>query len=59
MGLVRILFLSLPLTRIILLDNYRGKPGPRSADLSAIMDSSSLMVQAADLNLRLMKWRMW
>ena len=37
----------------------RGKPGPRSADLSAIMDSCSLMAQASDLNLRLMKWRMW
>ena len=38
---------------------HSGKPGPRSADMSAIMDGSSLMAQAADLNLRLMKWRMW
>ena len=35
--------------------NERGKPGPRVADLSAAMDSSRLMEQAVDLNLRLMK----
>lgn len=37
----------------------RGKPGPRVADLSQTMDSSYLMAQAVDLNLRLMKWRLW
>lgn len=39
--------------------NERGKAGPRQADLSSTMDSKSLMTQAVDLNLRLMKWRMW
>jgi ubiquitin-like modifier-activating enzyme ATG7 len=39
--------------------NERGKPGPRSADLKGTMDSTTLMSQAVDLNLRLMKWRMW
>jgi ubiquitin-like modifier-activating enzyme ATG7 len=38
---------------------YRGKPGPRVADLSQALDSSYLMAQAVDLNLRLMKWRLW
>ena len=37
----------------------RGKPGPRVADLSQSMDSRFLMRQAVDLNLRLMKWRVW
>ncbi len=37
----------------------RGKPGPRVADLSQALDSSYLMAQAVDLNLRLMKWRLW
>ncbi len=37
----------------------RGKPGPRIADLSQALDSRFLMSQAVDLNLRLMKWRMW
>ena len=38
---------------------FRGRPGPRVADLSALLDSSLLMNQAVDLNIRLMKWRMW
>lgn len=37
----------------------RGRPGPRVADLSQAMDSRYLMAQAVDLNLRLMKWRLW
>ena len=39
--------------------NDRGKPGPRTADLGAIMNSEKLMEQAVDLNVRLMKWRQW
>lgn len=38
---------------------YRGRPGPRLADLSSVLDSHLLMKQAVDLNLRLMKWRLW
>jgi ubiquitin-like modifier-activating enzyme ATG7 len=38
---------------------FRGKPGPRVADISALLNSALLMKQAVDLNLRLMKWRMW
>jgi len=37
----------------------RLKPGPRVADLSSVLSSEILMAQAVDLNLRLMKWRMW
>lgn len=39
--------------------NERGKSGPRMADLSSVLDSSRLMSQAVDLNVKLMKWRMW
>ena len=39
--------------------NERNKPGPKVADLRATLDSKRLMSQAVDLNLRLMKWRMW
>ena len=39
--------------------NERGKPGARLADLSASMNSKLVMAQAVDLNLRLMRWRMW
>lgn len=42
-----------------LCDTTRGKAGPRAADLRATLDSKRLMAQAVDLNLRLMKWRMW
>mmetsp|Transcript_19989 Transcript_19989/g.47728 ORF Transcript_19989/g.47728 Transcript_19989/m.47728 type:complete len:752 (-) Transcript_19989:86-2341(-) len=38
--------------------NPRGKPGPRPADLRPLLDPHHLAVQAADLNLKLMKWRM-
>ena len=38
--------------------NTRGKPGPRSVNLRPLMDSTHLAIQAADLNLKLMKWRM-
>ena len=38
--------------------NVRGKLGPRSVNLSATMDPVRLAETSADLNLRLMKWRM-
>lgn len=40
-------------------ESSRGKPGPRMADLSNTLDGRYLMAQAVDLNLSLMKWRMW
>jgi ubiquitin-like modifier-activating enzyme ATG7 len=39
--------------------NSRGKPGPRVADLSSAMDPRHLLQQAVDLNLQLMRWRLW
>lgn len=39
--------------------NDRGKPGPRVADLGAVMNSEKLMEQAVDLNVKLMRWRQW
>jgi ubiquitin-like modifier-activating enzyme ATG7 len=38
--------------------NARAKPGPRSVNLRPLLDPHHLAVQAADLNLKLMKWRM-
>lgn len=38
--------------------NARAKPGPRWVDLRPLLDSHHLAIQAADLNLKLMKWRM-
>lgn len=38
--------------------NARAKPGPRSVNLRPLLDPNHLAIQAADLNLRLMKWRM-
>jgi ubiquitin-like modifier-activating enzyme ATG7 len=38
--------------------NARGKPGPRWVNLRPLLDPHHLAVQAADLNLKLMKWRM-
>eukprot|EP00978_Attheya_sp_CCMP212_P029688 scaffold106227_cov30-Attheya_sp.AAC.2 len=38
--------------------NARGKPGPRWVNLRPLLDSRHLSIQAADLNLKLMKWRM-
>ena len=38
--------------------NVRGKPGPRWVNLRPLLDSNHLASQAADLNLKLMKWRM-
>jgi ubiquitin-like modifier-activating enzyme ATG7 len=38
--------------------NSRGKPGPRWVNLRPLMDENHLAIQAADLNLKLMKWRM-
>jgi ubiquitin-like modifier-activating enzyme ATG7 len=38
--------------------NTRNKPGPRWVNLKPLLDSNHLAVQAADLNLKLMKWRM-
>ncbi|KAL3914514.1 MAG: hypothetical protein SGILL_006075, partial [Bacillariaceae sp.] len=38
--------------------NARQKPGPRSVNLRPLLDQNHLAIQAADLNLKLMKWRM-
>lgn len=38
--------------------NNRSKTGPRSVNLRPLLDSNHLAIQAADLNLKLMKWRM-
>ena len=38
--------------------NARNKPGPRWVNLKPLLDSNHLAIQAADLNLKLMKWRM-
>jgi ubiquitin-like modifier-activating enzyme ATG7 len=38
--------------------NLRGKSGPRLVDLRPLLDQNHLAIQAADLNLKLMKWRM-
>lgn len=38
--------------------NERGKYGPMSADLSAMMDPVKLAEQGIELNLKLMKWRL-
>ena len=38
--------------------NPRGRPGPRSIHLRPLLDETHLAIQAADLNLQLMKWRM-
>jgi ubiquitin-like modifier-activating enzyme ATG7 len=38
--------------------NVRGKPGPRWMNLQPLLDPTHLAIQAADLNLKLMKWRM-
>lgn len=38
--------------------NARQKPGPRWVNLKPLLDQNHLAIQAADLNLKLMKWRM-
>jgi ubiquitin-like modifier-activating enzyme ATG7 len=38
--------------------NARNKPGPQLVNLRPLLDSQHLAIQAADLNLKLMKWRM-
>ena len=38
--------------------NARGKLAPRSVNLQPLLDERHLAIQAADLNLKLMKWRM-
>ena len=38
--------------------NARSKPGPRWVNLRPLLDTKHLAIQAADLNLKLMKWRM-
>lgn len=38
--------------------NARQKPGPRFVNLRPLLDQNHLAIQAADLNLKLMKWRM-
>lgn len=53
-------FVSYDASDLIIMSVYtRGKPGPRLADLSSLLDSRRLMTQAVDLNLRLMRWRLW
>jgi len=37
--------------------NVRGRPGPRTVNLSPLLSPQHLSAQASDLNLRLMKWR--
>jgi len=37
--------------------NARGRPGPRSVDLSSALDPARLAADALALNLRLMRWR--
>ena len=37
--------------------NTRGRPGPRTVNLSPLLSPQHLAAQASDLNLRLMKWR--
>ena len=37
--------------------NARGRPGPRTVNLSPLLSPQHLSAQASDLNLRLMKWR--
>ena len=37
--------------------NARGRPGPRTVNLSPLLSPAHLAAQASDLNLRLMKWR--
>jgi len=39
--------------------NQRGKPGPRSVNCSSFMNTKEVMIQAVDLNIKLMKWREW
>ena len=39
--------------------NQRGKPGPRSVNCSSFMNTKEIMIQAVDLNIKLMKWREW
>jgi len=49
-----------PLPRVVgWQPNDRGKPGPRVTDTSSVHDTKKIMSQAVDLNVRLMKWRMW
>lgn len=38
--------------------NNRSKAGPRVVNLRPLLDSNHLSIEAADLNLKLMKWRM-
>ena len=39
--------------------NNRGKAGPRQADLSSLLNNEAIVERAVDLNLRLMRWRLW
>jgi ubiquitin-like modifier-activating enzyme ATG7 len=39
--------------------NELNKPAPKVANLKSFMDPERLMANAVDLNLRLMRWRMW
>lgn len=39
--------------------NERGKPGPKQIDMSSYLNPVQLLAQASNLNLKLMKWRLW
>lgn len=39
--------------------NEKGKPGPRVANMAATLDSRTMIGQSVDLNVSLMKWRLW
>ena len=39
--------------------NERGKPGPKQVDMSTYLNPIQLLSQASNLNLKLMKWRLW
>ena len=39
--------------------NERGKPGPRIANMSSTLDHRTMIGQSVDLNISLMKWRLW
>ena len=39
--------------------NSNGRPGPKQADLSSLFDHEVIMKRSCDLNLKLMKWRLW
>jgi hypothetical protein len=55
----RFIPLTLELSHLSLSHPCRGKPGPNILDASSVMNTRRIMEQAVDLNVRLMKWRLW